>query len=202
MKTALIAIASLVLVACSHAEKAADPAVTPASDAPAAASSPADVSERYSLSELNGAANALKVVIDQGAAKPSEDRGSDIFGCSLTAAQAVPMMMPLKAMIDGAVRGEVEAYSQDPKTYSSDHGFESCASSCSCGVWSDVVEDASDVSTTGVNPKIHARNQQRLKAKAARQSTADSLACARKQSWFCTSDLKTYLEKQAAENAP
>lgn len=158
-----------------------------------------DLAAKYSLAQLNSVANLLKVVIDESGTKPSKDVGSDLIGCPLTGTQASTMTMPVKMLIDSQMRFEADAYTTDPKNYATEKGFESCASQCACGVFSDVVEAANASSVPQAARRVHARNKQSLSVKASHQTGSDSLACAKRITWFCGSDLKAYLEKQSRD---
>ena len=200
----ILSLACLIsFAACSTSETKTDAPNSSSSAAKSAAKSASsdDVVQKYSVSELNSAANALRVIADAGISKPSEDRGTEIIGCAMTGRQAMSMTMPIKALIDSSLRTERDSYSQNPKSYSSEKGFESCAGTCSCGLFSDIVESADEVALPQGSSKIHARNKQRLTAKASHQSATDSLTCAKKATWFCGSDLKAYLEKESRQNA-
>ncbi len=196
MKTLiLIAVASGFLAGCSHASKAADQTDSSRAVKASSSLSESDIITKYSLAELNGAATLLKVVADQGAKVLTDDKGSEIVGCELAAKDARTSLARLQSVLARSVLSEAAAYSQNPKTYSSDHGFETCASNCACGVFNDVIERASTGSFPVGGAKIHARNQQRLAAKASRLQPSETLACAHKQNWYCGSDLKAFLEK-------
>lgn len=204
MKNVAVLMIALAFTACSSSEKKVDSSKTsPVTPPVARASTPDEMGAKYSVVELNSAANLLKVVVDEAGAKMSEDKGSDIIGCPLTGKQASTMTMPLKYLIDQQMKNEVESYQADPKNYAVEKGFETCASNCACGVLGDVVNGASEsaLPAGGSAGRLHARNKQRLSLKATHQTSRDSLACARKQSWFCSSDLKAYLEKEAKSNA-
>jgi hypothetical protein len=200
MKLIIVLFAALAFSSCSSSEKKVDESKTSPVAAPVPQVSTAeDIGAKYSIVELNSAANLLKVVVDTG--KGGEDAGSDLIGCPLTAKEAGTMTMPLKALIDQQMRGDIENYQNDPKNYAVEKGFEMCGASCACGVLSDVVNGANEAALpAGSAAKLHARNKQRLAMKASHQTSRDSMACARKQSWFCGSDLKAYLEKTAKSN--
>ncbi len=193
----VIAALALVLTACSSSEKKVDETKSALVAAPVpAVTTSEDVLQRYSIVELNSVANLMKVIIDEN------KNGEDIIGCPLTPKEAGTYTMPLKYLIDQQMRAETEAYTADPKNYAIEKGFETCASQCACGVLSDVVNGANESSLPrGVSSKLHPRNKQRLAQKASHQSKRESLACARKQSSFCNSDLKAYLQKEAKDNA-
>lgn len=203
MKFVITVVAALVFASCSSSEKKADETKAASAAAPVSHAMTSDeISAKYSIVELNSAANLLKVIVDEAGAKPTDDKGSDLIGCSLTGRQAGTMTMPLKFLIDQQLRSETESYQADPRNYAIEKGFETCASNCACGVLSDVVNAADEaVLPRGNSARLHARNKQRLSLKATHQTARDSLACARKQSWFCSSDLKAYLEKEAKANA-
>jgi|GEM_PF-6162426 len=199
----IVLIAALVgMVGCSSSDKKVDASKSAPVALMSHTLSASEVSAKYSILELNSAANLLKVIVDQAGSKPSTDKGSDLIGCPLTGKQAGTMTMPLKALIDGQMKNETDAYTADPKNYANEKGFETCFSNCACGVLGDVVDAASESAMpAGAATRLHSRNKQRLSLKAKHQTAAESLACARKQAWFCTSDLKAYLEKEAKENA-
>lgn len=191
-RTLLLVAASLSLVSCSSGGKKSDTKADAASAAPAQVLSQDAIQQRYSLQELNAAANALKVIAD-------DDKSKDLLGCEIPSQKALSMTMPLKALIDEKIRSEVEGYESDPKGYSNTEGFESCAKNCSCGVYNDVVEAASERKMPSGSSVTHKRNAAKLRAKAERQTAEASLTCAKKQSWFCSSDLRKFLDKGASE---
>lgn len=189
----VIAIASVsILASCSGGAKKSDAVATTATTAPTAPVTSEAVLTKYSLQELNGAATALRVVADGG-------KSNDVLGCDITDQKALSMTMPLKALIDQQARNETDSYEADPKGFASTEGFESCAKNCSCGVYSDVVAAASERKMPAGSGVAHKRNVAKLRAKAERQSADASLVCARKQTWFCSSDLRKFLDKGAAE---
>jgi hypothetical protein len=201
LSLASVCLVASALIGCSSSEKKEDAsAAAPATPRSHAVTSE-DITAKYSITELNSAANLLKVVIDEAGVKPNDDKGSDIIGCPLTGKQAGTMTMPIKSLIDQVAHAETESYTNDPKNYATEKGFETCAANCACGVLSDIVENAEDSAVPAASAKLHARNKQHLSVKASHQTSRDSVACARKQSWFCGSDLLSYLQKDAAKNA-
>lgn len=190
-QTVLLVAATLVFASCSSGAKK-ESQVSAAAPQASAAPTQSSVQERYSIQELNSAATALRVIAD-------DDKSKNILGCEITSEKALSMTMPLKALIDEKIRSEVEAYESDPKTYANTEGFEMCAKNCACGVFSDVVEQASERKMPAGSSVAHKRNQSKLRAKASRQSADASATCARKQSWFCGSDLHKFLDKGASE---
>jgi hypothetical protein len=203
MRIAAALIVALAFTSCSSSEKKMESAkAASVASAPTHATTAEEVGAKYSVTELNSAANLLKVIVDEAGTKTKDDKGTDIIGCALTGKQASTMTMPVKSLIDQQLKSETENYQADPKNYAIEKGFETCAAACACGVLSDIVEGANEASLPpGSAVRLHARNKQRLSLKASHQTARDSLACARKQSWFCGSDLKAYLEKEAKSNA-
>lgn len=187
----LLAAASLVFVSCSSGSKKEEKA-SEAAVAPVAVVNQEAIQQKYSLQELNSVANAMKVIAD-------DEKSQNLLGCEISSQKALSMMMPIKALIDEKTRAEVEGYEADPKGYSNTEGFESCAKNCSCGVYSDVVAAASERKMPAGSSVTHKRNAAKLRAKAERQTSEASLTCARKQSWFCSSDLRKFLDKSASE---
>lgn len=203
-KVLVLSILGVVLVAglssCSSGEKKSEDKTTSTTTTKTTVSND-EIGQKYSLTELNAAATALRAIADEGMSKSKVDKGSELIGCPMTSQQAMSMTMPIKALIDQALRTETAAYTENPKGYTSEKGFETCAASCSCGIYSDVIDASNESTMPAGSAKIHARNKQRLSTKAARQGRADTLTCAKKASWFCGSDLKSYLEKDARDNA-
>lgn len=191
----IIAVASVFLAACSHAAKTPDQTDSARAAKASSSLSESDIITKYSLAELNGAATLLKVVADQGAKALTDDKGSELIGCELAAKDARTSLVRLQSVISRSVLSEAAVYSQNPKTYSTDHSFETCASNCACGLFNDVIERASTSSFPAGGAKIHSRNQQRLAAKATRLQPSETIACAHKQNWYCGSELKSYLER-------
>jgi hypothetical protein len=190
---ALILLSAGLLASCSGGSKRSDASSSSSAEsAPAAATTSEAILQKYSLQELNSAANALKVMADA-------EKGQDPVGCGIASDKALSMTMPLKALIDQRMRTEVQDYEQDPKSYANTEGFEICAKNCSCGVYSDIVEAARESSLPKNSAVQHKRNLTRLKAKAERQTAEASTTCAKKQNWFCSSDLRKFLDKGASE---
>ncbi len=189
----------LLSIGCSSKEKKSD-VMASAKSAPHSVTDE-DMLQKYSLTELNGAATLLRAVIDEAGSQPKDDKEGEIAGCSLTSRQASAMTMPVKSLIDQMMPSEIDAYTRDPKSYAAERGFETCAAICGCGVLSDVLEATNKSLMPRGSSRNHARNKQSLSVKATHQSAGDTLACARKQTWFCSSDLKAYLEKDTDSNA-
>lgn len=187
------------LVACSSSgPKKEDKSTSPVAPMPHTLTSD-DITQKYGLMELNAAANLLKVAVDTAGTKPTKDVGSDLIGCPLTGTEASRMAMSVKALIDKELPGESDAYTNDPRNYATEKGFETCASQCACGVLDDVVEVANESSMPQGSSRTHARNKQHLSVKAAHLNARDSQVCARKASWFCGSDLRSYLSKDSKQ---
>jgi hypothetical protein len=195
------------IAACSSASKSGT-TTPPGADASAIGSTSSDlppvavpsneeISERYGLKELDSIANALKVVFDQSLAGQNDKQGEAVLGCVMKGDEARRLLMPLKALMDSQTAKEREQYIADPKTFARDKGFETCASSCICGAYAMVLEPVSPREIKKANLEIHNRYMSKLQAKAAIQGPDASFACAKKQNWFCRSDLRAYLEREA-----
>lgn len=204
--SSLLLFGLILQLGCSTAEKSADQEVAPA--APVEQQSQGTPSEgeilgQYSYLELNSAANFLTVIFDRsleqktGEALPTPDALND---CQITGDQARDMLMPLKALIDVQVPVERDAYKKDQDAYAAERAFESCGRQCNCGPLATVVEGVYLSAFKKRREKTqHQKYQVRLQAKAERLLPHEKLTCARKAEWFCSSQLRVYLESRAAE---
>lgn len=195
IRTSLL-VGLLVLSACASESRKPE-TVKPNAPAVPIVSTTEQISERYGLKELDAAANALKVVFDQSLAASNDQQGEAVLGCPVKGDDARRMMQPLKALIDEAILKERDQYVADPKSYARDRSFETCAATCSCGSLANVLEPVNAKTLKSANKSMHDRFLVRLQKKAAIQGPDASLACARKQAWFCRSDLQAYLESEA-----
>ena len=193
---ASIYLAAGLVAACASAPKNSKNEIpTPA--AKSAVPSAADVRDKYTISQLDAASTALKVIAD--ASKDTKaDTGSDVIGCPVTAGKASAMRFPLQSLIDGRLGSEREAYSAGPNHYGDTNSFETCAANCSCGVLNQIVNGASTAGFKPNDKKYHERWEARLKLKSSALGEREMRACAVHQNWLCGSDLMKYLESQAA----
>lgn len=164
--------------------------------ATAATTSESELLERYSVTELDSVATALRVVFDRGI--DPKTANEPVLDCQLTADEAKRLLNPLRALIDTQTERERDRYAMDPSLYARANGLETCGSKCACGALSNVLKPVSSKSFKTPSQRVaHERSLKRLQAKASRQSAEESLTCARRVSWFCSSDLRAYLEKQS-----
>ena len=194
-----VLVCAAVLTACASRPSQKETKATEAKETVSAANeapSSAQIEERYTIQQMDAAANLLKVLIDENPKAPGEDVGSDIVGCGITGQAAKSMTMPLKALIDRRLQAERDAYAMSPTQYASERGFESCGSTCGCGVLGTIIEEAETGTFKAKDLKFHERWLARLNLKARSLDARASKACASHQQWFCTSDLKRFLEKQ------
>ncbi len=193
----------LSMVACSSGSKSSSggdssgPAMKGSGNAEAATTTDSELLERYSLVELNSVANALRLTFEKKT-DPKEGGSEPVLDCGINADQARKMMGPLKNLMDTQQEREREAYIMDPSVYARSHGLETCGAKCACSVLSNVLKPVSAKSFKLPAQRVaHDRFVKRLQAKASRQTNEEGLACARKVTWFCSSDLKGYLERQS-----
>jgi hypothetical protein len=183
---------ALALSACSSASKISNP------DAPAAKSEVPTIetiSERTTLRELSSARNVLRAVIAQASeAKGDENPGDQVIGCKLSGKRAKAMLTSVDGLIERRVILEAEDYSKDPRIFAKDNSFETCGAECFCGVLATVLDHVHVDRVQKLDEKVHNRFVTKLNAKAKLQGPEQTMTCARKQTWFCKSDLKTYLE--------
>ena len=134
----------------------------------------AEKSKGRSLSQLNAAANVLRVVIDEGTF------------CGLKAEEAKDLIEPLHAMLDQEIQkiGKPEKYFQ---------GQTHCDQNCECGLVVDILERVS-LEKLSKNEKS---SLAMIQAKASQMTGAQAVACARRNTWFCKSPLLKELRKQA-----
>lgn len=162
-----------------------------------------DILSEYSFLEISSAANLLTVIFDQSLDKATGETlptSSPLLECGISGERARDMLMPLKALMDIQIASEREAYIADPESYSEERGFDSCGRNCQCGSLLSVLEGVFLSSLkTNKNKASHQKILTRLEAKASREQDHERLACARRQEWFCSSRLRTYLEKQAED---
>lgn len=162
-----------------------------------------EILSEYSFLEISAAANLLTVLFDQSLDKATGETlpaSTPLLECGITGERARDMLMPLKALMDLQIASEREAYTADPENYSEERDFDSCGRNCHCGSLLSVLEGVFlSALKTHKNKASHQKFITRLEAKASRQQPHESLACARRQDWFCSSRLRSYLEKQAED---
>ena len=159
-----------------------------------------EILERYSLTELNGASHALKMIAERAGKKPKEGElpSDPPLECNISGEQASRWDHTLRSLLEHQMTVAREAYTQDALAYSRSAGFETCSSSCTCGVYYKVIQPVPVGQLKAPKEKTaHRRFIQRLEAKSSRLSPEENLTCARKQNWFCSSDLRNYLEANA-----
>jgi hypothetical protein len=156
--------------------------------------------DRYTITDTNEAANALQVILDESLS-PSETSEPTLSVCKMKGDDAKKLLMPIKAIMDSQINVERDAYINDPVEYARAHPLESCAAQCACGTMLSIIEPV-DLSAfrKSKDKAQHKRYVKHLEAKAKRQSAEESATCARKAAWFCSSDLRTYLESEARKN--
>jgi hypothetical protein len=181
-----------ILLGCSSAPKSENEAAPKTSSSETLTMD--SVTDRTSLQEMTSASNVLRAVIAQAAqTKGDADPGQDVVGCKISGRQAKAMLDTLGSLLDRKTESEAADYAHDPKVYAKNNGFETCASECQCGGLASVAKRSHGERVSGLDAKIHARFLTKLNAKAALQTPVETLACARKQTWFCSSDLMKYL---------
>lgn len=159
----------------------------------------AEIADNYTLLQLDAATTALRSISDEAGKTPDKDTGTEIIGCPITGRRALAMTMSLKMLIDTRLGPERDAYSLKPSEYGSVHGFENCASNCTCGVLHSVIQGVDPEGLKPADRKFHERWVTRLNLKATHQDERMTRACATHQQWFCDSDLKAYLEAQTLD---
>ena len=203
MRSAFVHVFTLCFLAisltfCTSKKKAAETPAPTAAAAPAASTAETpeqELGEKYSLLKLNAAANALNVIASQ-----KEDDRQQVLACDISTVVAKQSLPALKGLIAQKVTDEREEYVADPTRFSKTNSFDTCGSQCGCGVLVSVI---GSVKSTELGSdqwkKDHARDLTRLQKKASLQNVpSEMLACARRQSWYCDSDLRAFLEKPAA----
>ncbi|MES2857068.1 MAG: hypothetical protein V4692_14460 [Bdellovibrionota bacterium] len=194
VKLVLLAFAVIHFSACSSSSKDVEPAAPTASAEPVTL----DTLDRYSIQELDSAATLLRAINEASAeVKGDGNPGEEVVGCAITGRQAKVMHDELKGLINRRIEQEAKDYAKDPRVYAKNNGFETCGGECHCGVLATVLERTRTDDIVKMDMKVHSRFLTKLNAKARLQGSTQISACARKQTWFCSSDLKTYLAKSA-----
>lgn len=175
----------------SKNETPADASQTAKAKSPSAA----EIRDKYTINQLDGAATAMKVISSAGA-DPKLEAGTNVIGCPVTTAQARSWQASIRFLIEGRVSAERDAYVVDPQGYGDSNSFETCGTSCSCSVLSNIVRGARTNSMKAKDLKYHERWVTRLKTKAAVISEREEKVCATRQTWICGSDLMAYLQSQ------
>jgi hypothetical protein len=184
---------ALAAISCGSKDKKAQEA--PMKPSPNKVVSEAELLERHDLLQLNDAATALRVIFDQSLdGKP----GDQVLECEISGETAQRSLMPLKSLIDTQIEPERDEYLKDPALYVRTRGLETCGSKCACGVFASVLESVPvSALRTAAAKSNHPKLLKRLQTKASLQKSQESFACAKKQSWFCGSELKSYLERES-----
>lgn len=150
------------------------------------------VLDKFSFRRLSQAESALRAVRDAGP-EIEGNPGETLLGCSISKAQAQTWLRLLRPLIQKQALQERDSYEIAPRAYSSQ--FTTCAPSCLCGAYAELIADSSPAREE--DRKFHRDALSKLQRKASVISSPALASCAREQGWFCASDLKAYLEKSA-----
>lgn len=150
--------------------------------------------EHYSYLELFAASELLNQVVTNPANFPSAE-GEGNFGCRLVPASASRWLATLRPLIEEKQLKERDAYLESPAKYQRQAGFERCSPNCSCGALSSLVQSVKMKDFK--SPQLRASHREyvrKLNVKASRLDPDDERSCLAKQVWFCTSDLRDFLD--------
>ena len=145
--------------------------------------------ENQDLRHLDSVATALRAIYDQSLLNPSP-RVPSILACDINGEEAVAMMMPLKARLDEKIPRELKDYIRSPRKYARENNFANCQVTCHCGLYASLVNDAV---VEASDESWHKSTLRALRKKASNQSAEQTTACAKVQSWFCESSLRSEL---------
>ena len=147
------------------------------------------VLKKYSLDELDSAANLLKVAIDQG-----QDKKNAHF-CNLKAGEAKNLTMPLKDLID--VKTKIFLDANKGKSVSLGFKNQDCDGECHCGLYSSVLDTGQQRGDTLTDNDLKYLSM--AQTKASTQGSYQSVACAYRSKWVCSSALLKYLRGHATK---
>jgi hypothetical protein len=148
----------------------------------------AEFSEKYFTTEqLQGTANYLGLRIQKPKTK--------ILACDPDAATAKTWMGgELHSLIDAKIKAEANHFQNNPSQMLKRAA--GCHKACACSLYSDMLSASED--SMGKNP-----NYKKLKKILATESKKqDPVACAKKLSWFCGSELESALRGTAPDTLP
>jgi hypothetical protein len=132
------------------------------------------VLQRYSLDEIDSAALLLRVTADGNASVLCRDIASE---------KARRLLLPMHALFEEKItleRGKLPLRGRRLTRANR------CESNCHCGAYSTLLE--------GFAPQADLLAA--VTKKAATQSAAESLACAKRNRWFCNSPLLNHLKSE------
>lgn len=129
--------------------------------------------EKHSLEKLDSAANLLKVVAD----------GAKL--CGMDSKKAGNYLLAIHPLMDS----KIKTTAASPKRVIEIAMLASqCQLNCHCGVYEDVMNQ---------NPTSATQKKAiEFKNKAALLSSKSALKCAKKNLWFCKSELASYLDRE------
>lgn len=129
--------------------------------------------EKHSLEKLDSAANLLRVVAD----------GTKL--CGMDSKKASNYLLAIHPLIDS----KIKATASNPKRVNEIAKLApQCQLTCHCGVYEDVMNQNPTSATQ--------RKAIEFKNKAALLSSKSALKCAKKNLWFCKSELASYLDRE------
>lgn len=148
--------------------------------------------ENLNLKQLDSVATALRAIYDRSLMNPSP-RVPPVLACDISGEEALNMMMPLKARMDEKIPRELKDYILTPKKYAKANEFSQCAKTCHCGLYASLLSDAVVEAT---EEGWHKKQLKTLRKKASAQTAEQTLSCAKKQNWFCESQLRQSLSEE------
>lgn len=123
--------------------------------------------KKYTLEQFGMALNVLRVTLDQSKKTNPEF-------CQLKTIQASQYSQQLKFLIDEKVAQT--KIPKNPPTL-----WRECEQTCTCGIYANVYKDENDY----------------FNQKASSLSNQEAYACAKKVTWFCSSELFNYLKENS-----
>jgi len=145
--------------------------------------------EHVDLRRLDSVATAMRAIYDQSLLHPAP-QVPPMLACDINGEEALSMMMPLKARIDEKVPRELKDYIRAPRQYAKENNFSTCQVTCHCGLYASLLSDA--VVESG-DESWHKDQLKTLRKKAGGQTVEQTETCARLQTWFCESSLRSEL---------
>lgn len=150
---------------------------------------------KYSLEELDQVAHyGSSMLIEDVEARSAKRKAKSFLKCDPSLENSNILAMQAKALIDIKITSESLAYLKRPLPERiKDSKYLSCSKNCHCGVYAKLLEKIGPGSLQPEELDL----LQFLKKEHVSVSDKHAHSCLKNVKWFCDSDLKKFLEKQA-----
>ena len=152
----------------------------------AAAPAHASIVKKYSLEQMQEASNYLLARVENDPL----GKGKKILSCDASVDEANRWSGgEMHSLMDEKGKERLAAYENSPETFK--EKIAKCDRDCTCAPYALLFEQLSEPTRAS---EAHIVNAAALKDQLARGSKEKTLACAKKATWFCKSDLRRYLK--------